>query len=557
MLVVACGGTTTTPGTTPTSGAQKAAQQVFNFPLPVADLGTFDPALASDLYSAQALDMVFTGMVQLDDKLNIICQLCSTYNVSSDGLTYTFTLKPNLVFSDGMPLTSTDVIYSINRAIDPATKSPVGFYYLALIKDSDKLQTGAGGVKTLINDSLMAPDANTVVIKINKPAAYFLDALSYNTSFVVEKSLITQYGTKWTDHLTQGGGDGPFVVTSYTHNKEIDFAPNPKYYGKKPQLTKVVFPFYQKADTQYRAYQTGQVDISGVPITDLTSAKALPNGQFHTITELSNGYFAMNYLVKPFDNIHIRQAFELSEDKDVIAQNIYKGTVLATNHIVPQGMPGYNPSLTGPDGTTSTAGNPSKAKTLLQMGMQEEGWTSVSQIPAVTLTYPSGSTDLDNEMAALSQMIQSALGISIKLAPTDFNKLVAETTAAINNPKGLQFWNIGWITDYPDPQDWTTLQFCKGCGQNGMNYGQNTTSDAAAQQAVQQQLLQADAAAPGNARYTMYNTAEQQLVNDVAWWPDYQVVGQIVIKSYVSGFVLTSSLLIPPDDWGSIFITAH
>jgi len=560
MLVVACGGTTTT-GTTPTPvGGTKApaSQQVYTFPLPVADLGTFDPALASDLYSAQALDMVFTGLVQLDDNLQTVCQLCQTDSVSSDGLTWTFTLKPNLVFSDGTALTSADVVYSINRAIDPATKSPVGYYYLSLVKDSDKLQTGAGGIKTLIGDSLLTPDANTVVIKLNKPATYFLDALSYNTSFVVEKSLISQFGTSWTDHLNSGaGGDGPFIVTSFVHNKEIDFAANPKYYGKQPQLQKVVFPFYKQADTEFRAYQTGQVDVAGVPIADLSISRGLPNGQFQQVPQLASGYFTMNYLVKPFDNIAIRQAFELAENKDVIAQDIYKGTVIPTNHIVPKGMPGYDPTLTGPDGVTGTAGDTTKAKALLAMGMQQEGWTSVSQIPAITLTYPSGSTDADNEMAALVQMWQNVLGISVKLAPTDFNKEVAETTAAINNPKGLQFWAIGWITDYPDPQDWTSLQFCKGCSQNGMNYGQNSTSDAATQQQVQAALLAADQLPNGPARYQAYNTAEQQLVNDVAWYPDFQNITNVVLKSYVHGFVFTASLLISPDDWGSIYILAH
>lgn len=558
MLVAACGGSSSTPGSTPTAQAgpkAPASQQVFTFPLPVADLGTFDPALASDLYSAQALDMVFTGMMQLNDQLQVICQLCTNYTTSSDGLTYTFTLRSGLQFSDGTPLTSADVVYSINRAINPATKSPVGFYYLSLIKDSDKFQTG--GVHTLIGDSLLAPDANTVVIKLNKPAGYFIDALSYNTSFVVEKSLVTKYGTSWTDHLSEGGGDGPFTVQSFVHNQQIVFVPNPKYYGKQPQLSKVVFPFYKDANTQYRAYGSGQVDIAGVPTADITAAKALPNGQFQQVPELSNGYFTMNYLVKPFDNIHIRQAFELAINKDVIAQNIYKGTVLATNHIVPKGMPGYNPNLTGPDGVTGTAGDTTKAKALFQMGMSEEGWSSVSQVPQVTIVYPSGSTDLDNEMAAESQMWLNTLGITVKLAPTDFNKEVSETTAAINNPHGLQMWNIGWITDYPDPQDWTSLQFCKGCGQNGMNYGQNNTSDASAQQMVQQQLAAADAMPNGPARYAAYNQLEQQLVNDVAWMPMYQVIATLVLKPYVHGFVVTSSLLIPPDDWGNIYIIQH
>ncbi len=160
-------------------------------------------------------------------------------------------------------------------------------------------------------------------------------------------------------------------------------------------------------------------------------------------------------------------------------------------------------------------------------------------------------------MAADAQMWQNVLGISVKVEPTDFNKLVDQTTAAVNNPKGLQMWAIGWIADYPDPQDWTSLQFCNGCSQNGMNYGQNHTSDASAQQQVQQSLTQADTMPNGTARYSAYNSAEQQLVNDVAWLPMYQSIAIDVLKPFVHGFLFNAQLLVPPNDWGNIYITTH
>src|SRR5207248_5946511 len=135
--------------------------------------------------------------------------------------------------------------------------------YLGLINDSDKRTQGK--IPTLINDSILTPDDNTVVLKLNKPGAYFLQALAYPTSFVVEKSLIDKYGEKFTDHLTEGGGDGPFKVASYTHGQNIVFVPNSNYYGPAPQLKKVVFPFYKDTETVYKAYQVGQVDTTSVP----------------------------------------------------------------------------------------------------------------------------------------------------------------------------------------------------------------------------------------------------------------------------------------------------
>ena len=175
-------------------------------------------------------------------------------------------------------------------------------------------------------------------------------------------------------------------------------------------------------------------------------------------------------------------------------------------------MPSYNPNLTGPDGVTSTKGDPTKAKALFQQGLTKEGYTSVAQLPAIKLTYPSGSQDTDNEVAALVQMWQTTLGVSVKANPEDFNKLLTDTEAALNNPKGLQFWGIAWIADYPDPQDWTTLQFGKGSLYNQINYGQNNTANAAQQQQVQQALAAADVNPDQASRLQAYMQAEQQLV---------------------------------------------
>src|SRR5213082_87703 len=314
MLLVSCGTTSSQSTGTKASPDKQVVNMAFQTKF--SDIKTFDPALSTDAPSIAAIDLVYTGLVQFNDKLNVVPQLAASYSEGSDGLTWTFKLKPNLKFSDGTPLTSQDVVYSIDRALQPANKSVVAPLYLALVKDSDKLN--AGKIKTIIGDSLLTPDPNTVVIIANKKASYFLDALVYSTSYVVEKSLVEKYGANFTDHLNEGGGDGPFKVQTYTHGKNIVFVPNPNYYGPKPQLTKLVYPFYNKADSMYAAYQAGQVDLTGVLSANLAEAKKLPNNQYHQVPQLWINYYTMNYLVKPFDNIKIRQAFELAIDKDLI-----------------------------------------------------------------------------------------------------------------------------------------------------------------------------------------------------------------------------------------------
>src|SRR6266480_3066899 len=533
-----------------------ADRQVYTVPqVGVTDITTLDPALvlSTDQTSMSAIQMIYTGLVQLDDKLQVQPQLAQSWNVSPDGLNYTFHLNKAMKFSDGTPLTSADVAYSIDRALQPATKSTVAPIYLSLIKDSDKLL--GGFIPTLIDDSLITPDANTLIITIRKRAPYFLAMLTYPCSFVVEKHLIDSYKTAFTDHLTEGGSSGPFKVAQFTHGKEIDFAPNADYYGPHPQLHRVVFPFYQQSDNAYHDYQIGHVDTTGVPVSTFVTDKK--RSDFHQIPQLWINYYTMNYLVKPFDNIHIRQAFALAIDKTTIASNVWQGTVIPTNHIVPQSMPGYNPALTGPDGTQSLKGNPDKARALLQQGLHDEGWSSIAQVPPIKLTYATGISSFDQEVKALIVMWQSVLGIIVKANPVDYNSLLDEVTAATNNPQGIAFWGLAWVAEYPDPQDWLTRQFDKGVPNNSLNYGQNSSKNAPQQQSIQTQLEKADSIFQSDQRMQIYQKAEQQLVNDVAWIPMEQVTNVYLLKPYVIGMAENQQSLIPPDNWANIYIVQH
>jgi oligopeptide transport system substrate-binding protein len=545
LILAACGGSG--PATT-TSTTNKApdSKQIMRYPV-VGDIATFDPALVQDTDSNFPVQAVFTGLVTLNDKLTVAPQLAKSWQVSPDGLTYTFTLKDNLKFSDGTPLTSQDVIYSINRTILPATKSAVS-YYLAQIKDYDKANSGK--IPTLIGDSLQAPDAKTVVITITKPGAYFLQALTYPTSYVVNKKLIDQYGATWTDHEAEGAGSGPFKVQTYSHTAGITLVRNDNYYGKKSQIATLSVPFYNDQDGMYKAYQANQLDYSPVPPGEIANAQNIKG--FTTVQLLVIRYLSMNYLSKPFDNIKIRQAFDLAINKDVIVQSALHGAFVPTNHIIPQGMPGYYPALTGPDGVAATSGDTAKAKQLLQEGLKEEGLTA---LPAINMTYYPRNQQFKDALTAVTQMWSTVLGANVKVNIVARAKLLGLEDATKNNPNGLQVWQAGWSADYPDPQDWLSTFFTKGADYNQFNYGQNTTSVAAAQQAVEDTLTKADATSDNTQRMQLYNDAEQKIINDVGWLPLWQERQQTLVRPTVQGLVLNAQLDIPPDDWGTIFIS--
>ena len=133
LLVAACGGSNGSTSVTTTKAA--ANKQIYIRPYALSDLKTLDPPLETDLYSAQAINMVFSGLVEQDDSGKIQPELAQSYSLGSDNVTWTFHLRSGLKFSDGTPLTSADVVYSLDRALQPATKSSFASGYLGLIKD--------------------------------------------------------------------------------------------------------------------------------------------------------------------------------------------------------------------------------------------------------------------------------------------------------------------------------------------------------------------------------------------------------------------------------------
>ncbi|HXR65732.1 MAG TPA: peptide ABC transporter substrate-binding protein [Ktedonobacteraceae bacterium] len=541
-----------------------ASQQVYRYGDVATDIASFDPGQATDQPSLEAITMVFTGLVQFNDKLQVQPQLAQSYDISNDGLTYTFHLRPNLKFSDGQPLTASDVAYSLDRALSPAIANLNGatLMYLGQIKDAPERVTNK--VSTLIGDSIKVLDSQTIQLITSVQSSYFLQALTYPSSYVVEKSVIDKWGNQWTDHLGDNGGQGgagPFKVQSYNHTTGIVFVPNTHYYGPQPQLQRVEFDFYKTSQAAFSAYNANQVDfVKAVPPEQQPLAKLLPDNQYTQVPELTIDYIAMNYLYKPFDNVHIRQAFALAINKNIISTAIYNGVRTPTCHIIPQGMPGYNPRLQCPAGA-STRGDTAKARALFQQGLQEEGLT-LATFPPVKITYQSDTPALDNEITTMRQQWQQALGVTVTAQKLDFVPLLqaeAKTTCMQNDPakcqnQGLQMWAAAWGADYPDPQDWTTLQFDQNAPNNYWNYGQNVSSSAKAQQQVQIEMEKADVEPDQQARLAHYNQIEQQLVNDVAWLPIDQRNSSAVLKPSVVGQTYNSLSLIPPNKWSSIYI---
>ncbi len=233
----------------------------------------------------------------------------------------------------------------------------------------------------------------------------------------------------------------------------------------------------------------------------------------------------MNWKMAPFNDVRMRQAFAIALDKQTIANTILHGAVQATNHIVPDGMPGYNPALLGPDGTQNLSGNTQAANQLATAYATDTkcGTASdFSKCPKVILTIPSGSTDRANVAAAAQQMWLKAMpNYPITITSVDFNTLLQQMSA-----NQVQFWAIGWIEDYPDPQDWLTTNLACDSSYN---------SGLACDPQADALMKAADANPDQVARLVQYQQAEQILVTKVAWLPLDQTTAWWEVKPYLVG----------------------
>jgi len=546
VLMAACGNTTSTPPTT-----NLASKQILKEPVENGDFDSLDPAL-TQAGLGEPFNLIYSNLVKLNDDGSIAPDLASSYQVSADGLTYTFTLRSGLKFSDGTALTANDVAYSLNRAVLPATKSTVSAY-LGQLKDYDKVT--AGKIPTLINDSIVVKDANTIALTITSASAVFLYSLTYSTGDVVEQKTITAYGTAWTDHLDQGAGDGPFKVKSYSHTAGLILVPNPNYFGFVPKLTEIDYIIAADRDTNFKAYQAGQYDMAPVPPASDALASTMKG--FVISPALAVRFIEMNYLVKPLGNKHIRQALALALNKDLVINHVINTVtkiVTPSNHIVINGIPGYNKDLKGPAGVVSTTGDQAMAKTLFAQGLAEEGMT-LATFPKLTInyikTYAAGGTTLN----AFADQWKSVLGITIKVVGEPSTQLQTDEGNTIGHAGPLQMWYGVWGADYPDPQDFLSNFFAKGGAYNQSNYGQNNSADAADQQAVQAELAKADVDTNQAERLSLYQDAEQKIVDDAGWITTYQSAYVYVISPKLHGWTLTPLGFMTVNDWANVYFT--
>ena len=304
---------------------------------------TLDPHQVGDVDSAGVLVEVFSGLVTLSTDLKVEPDLAERWEVSEDGLRYTFYLRQNAKFHNGKPVAAADVKFSFERALDPDTYTPqVETYLDDIVGAAEKLDGTAREIS-----GVQVIDESTIEITIDAPKVYFLAKLTYPTAFVVDRENIEREGENWT---RKPNGTGPFKLVSYKIGQEIILERNPNFYRGPALLDKV--ELILSGGSSMAMYENGEIDITGVGLADLdrvSNPKDSLNQELVVAPPgFSLGYIGFNVDQKPFDDKNFRKALALAINKQLIADNVLANLVVPATGILPPDFPGYNASIQAP-----------------------------------------------------------------------------------------------------------------------------------------------------------------------------------------------------------------
>ena len=316
------------------------------------DPSTIDPALVGDVQSAFIVRQLFSGLVRLDENMDVQPDLAERWELSDDGRTYTFVLRESLTFADGSPLTSADVIYSLERASDPSLSPflPAQTYLGDIVGVPEKLR---GEVATI--SGLQAPDERTVAITIDAPKSYFLAKLAHPTSFVVDQQQVEGDPRGWLDAPNAAG---PFVIERWENDALMDLRRNDQFHRELARLDRVRLLIGANANNPLILYEQGDIDVTSVPAFALARVRDQSNPlstQLVQVPQLSLFYLGMNVEIPPFDDPKIREAFSLLIDRERLAILTLADSASAARGILPPGMPGYNEELPLPQANIEAA----------------------------------------------------------------------------------------------------------------------------------------------------------------------------------------------------------
>lgn len=470
-----------------------------------------DPSVMSGQPDGRVARAIFEGLTAADPRtLAPIPGQAYRWELSEDGLIYTFHLRPGLVWNDGTPLGARDFVYTFLRVLRPQTASRYASF-LYPVRNAEAYNKGMLVDSTQVG--LAAPDDSTFVVSLEHPTSYFIYLTAYYTCLPVPRHVIERWGDRWTrlEHIV---GNGPFVMTYHRQRDRFEFKKSTTYWNAaEVRLDRIIAYSVDDLNTCVNLYKAG--------VTDWNPSGYLPSQYVPYMRSFSDYragryqavyFYSINTTRPPLDNPLVRRALNLSVDREAIARDLLKGSRDPWGNFTPSGYPGYThpPPLTY---------DPAKARECLA----KAGFPGGKGMRKIAVLFNT-SEDHRRIAEAIQEMWKRELGIDVELANQEWGSYLQATTS-------LQYdvARRSWIGDYLDPNTFLSIMVT-GDGNNRTGWSDPT---------YDRLLRDASAEVDPARRLEMLSEAEGRMLDAGPVIPIYHYSTVELVKPYVRGLYPT------------------
>ena len=481
-----------------------------------SDLNTVDPALAADTVAGVPTRLVHEGLVHYArGSTDIVPALAERWEVSADGRTYTFHLRPGIAFSDGEPITADDFRYSWERLLNPRRIPSPGAENYRLIEGFDAFREGRAAHLA----GLATPDARTVVITLAAPDRTFLHVLAMRFVSVVPRRVVEALGDE--GYGQRPVGAGPYVLERWEPNTRIVMRRNPRYWdAAHVYLERVELELSVARHLQFMRFLAGELEYAhnySLGTADylwlLHSAEWRP----YVVRRPGNliGAFLMNTEMPPLDNVHVRRAIAFALDRESIA-HARNDRITAAWGLYPPTIPGYR------------ADNPLRQRFDLDAARREMALAGHPDGLPEELTLWIGEGETGSIYGDLVQADLRRIGVRVRQRPAAGS--IYYTTLGRRHTVQLAF--TGWQMDFPDPSNFIEPNFHS----RGIQDEQSSNASFYANPQLDALLDRAKVEADTAVRIGLYQQAEDLLLRDAPWAFMYTPLDIFVMQPWVRGW---------------------
>lgn len=465
-----------------------------------AEPATLDPSLMTDTTSGNIDFALNEGLTVYDPRTSLpIPAMAESWTTSADGLTVTFKIRKDALWSDGTPVTANDFVYGWLRTLAPETASDYGWMIGMVVKGAGAYNSGKGKAEDV---GIKALDAKTFQVTLSGPAAYFVGMTAHHAFAPLPKWAIEKHGTNWTKPGNYVG-TGAYILKEWKPQDYVLVEKNPKYWdAKNVKLKSIKYLASDNSTTNYKMFKAGAVDWQvGITLDLIDEIKLRKDYQLSA--RFGTYYLSFNVTKSPFTDVNVRKAFAAAIDKVTLIDKVVKGGQIPTDAFTPA-MAGYTPQK-------GVGYDPAAAKKYLAAA----GYPDGKGFPALTYIY---NTNEGHKKIAeyVQQQLKQNLNIEVKVENMEWNSFLS-----LRSKHDYVFARHGWIGDYLDPNTMLDL-FVTGGGNN----------DGAYSSAAFDKAISAAVAATGDARMKLLMEAEKTLLTqDQAFIPIYHYTNQDMIDT--------------------------